>query len=118
VIFHITGRSDWEAARLAGVYTVSTRGKTLAEVGYIHCGFHHQELRVAEFLFADADDLVLLAIDEAALEAEVRVENLEGGSELFPHIYGPLNLDAVVAVDAFERGPDGRFVLPERWRDD
>jgi glutathione S-transferase len=116
VIFHITGRAEWEGARQAGVYAVSTRGKTLVGVGFIHCAFREQVPGVAELVFADADDLVLLSIDEAALNAEVRTENLDGGSELFPHIYGPLNLDAVAYVDTFERGADGRFVLPKRWR--
>jgi uncharacterized protein (DUF952 family) len=48
---------------------------------------------------------VLLEIDEAALGAPVRDENLEGGSELFPHVYGALNLDAIVEVSPF--APDG-----------
>ena len=55
---------------------------------------------------------MLLTIDTSQVGAEIRYENLEGGEELYPHLYGPLNLDAVVAAVAFEPNAAGRFNLP------
>jgi uncharacterized protein (DUF952 family) len=49
--------------------------------------------------------------DSARVKPEIRYENLEGGANLFPHIYGALALDAVVAVHDFPPGEDGSFEL-------
>jgi len=101
-IFHITERELWQDAKNAGVYTGPTRGASLAEVGFVHCSFAEQVEKVMAFLYGDdfAGDLVVLEIDADRLEAEVRVENLDSGDELFPHIYGPIPVDAVVDVRA------------------
>ena len=56
--------------------------------------------------------LVLLEIDTRRVGAEIRYENCEGGQEDFPHIYGALELGAVVRVAAFEPGEDGCFAMP------
>lgn len=111
MIFHIAEAADWEAARSAGDYRVSTRGRTLAEEGFIHASRREQVLAVAEESYADAAQLVLLTIDPALLASPVRDDEVAPGV-VFPHIYGPLNLDAVVAVQPLRRGADGRFVLP------
>lgn len=100
------------AAQRAGEYRVSTFGRSLDEVGYIHCSFAGQVTAVAERIFRGEAGLVLLVIDPGRLVAPLRHENLEGAQELFPHIYGPLNTDAVVGVEDFRRGPDGRFAMP------
>ena len=55
---------------------------------------------------------MLLCIDTDKVTAEIRYENLEGGRELFPHIYGEINTDAVVQVEEFEPGSQGYFALP------
>ena len=102
MIFHLTFAADWEASRAAGEYRQSTRGWTLDEVGYIHCSLENQVDRVATALFAGTSGVVLLTIDPARVRAEIRQENLNGGDELFPHVYGPLNLDAVVEVKQYE----------------
>jgi uncharacterized protein (DUF952 family) len=59
---------------------------------------------VANAVYGDRSDLVLLRIDREKVQAEVRDENLEGGGDRFPHIYGPLNLDAVMSVIPFSPG--------------
>lgn len=98
-IYHLALASDWDAARQAGEYTVSTRGRTLAEEGFIHASRADQWHDVRERFYADvAEPLVLLVIDPARLVAEVRHEAVPGLAEEFPHIYGPVNLDAVVGV--------------------
>jgi uncharacterized protein (DUF952 family) len=97
-IFHLALRPDWEAARAAGgPYEISTRGKKLHEIGFIHaCQTHDQVDRVRRAFYADLDDLVLLVIDPTLLTAPVRHEPADG--DIYPHIYGPVPLDAVVEV--------------------
>jgi uncharacterized protein (DUF952 family) len=109
IIYHITSASNWAAARRQGSYAADT----LASQGFIHCSKPSQIITVANRYYAGQRGLVLLAIAPAQVEAEIRFENLEGGSELFPHIYGPLNLDAVTMVLPFEPGSDGAFSLPD-----
>jgi uncharacterized protein (DUF952 family) len=111
-IFHLTLPAAWAAAATEGAYRLSTRDRTLAEVGFVHCGYREQVLDVAERLYPDAGELTLLAIDPGRLGSAVRPENLEGGEELFPHIYGPLELGAVTEALSIRRGGDGRFRLP------
>jgi glutathione S-transferase len=115
-LYHITTAADWAAAREAGEYRLSTRGKTLAEVGFIHSSHAHQVTRVADAVYRGTRGLVLLVIDPAAVRAEIREEPLGGTGERFPHIYGPLNVDAVVEVLPFEPAEDGTFELPPSLR--
>ena len=95
-IFHIAERREWDAARQAGgPYEVSTRGLTLSEVGFIHASRDEEQARTVQRAFyADLDDLVLLVIDPQGLD--VRDEPV--GDDVFPHIYGPLPIDAVIDV--------------------
>ena len=110
-IYHIATRSDWEQARRDGVYTTSTAGRTLAQEGFIHASQAAQVAGVANAFYRDSpDDLVLLVIDTGRVRAEIRYEDVPGADDPFPHIYGPLNTDAVLAVRALSPGPDGRLV--------
>jgi uncharacterized protein (DUF952 family) len=98
-LLHLTEEPLWEAARRAGTYEMSTRGRTLREEGFIHCSLAHQLPPVARALYGDDDeDLVVLVIDPGRLTAPVRYEAMEPGGEEFPHIYGPLPASAVVEV--------------------
>jgi glutathione S-transferase len=110
MIFHIAEVGDWEAAKAAGDYRVSSRGLTLADEGFIHASRQDQVLEVANRFYADAGPLLLLTIDPDRLTAPVRDDEVAPGV-MFPHIYGPIDLDAVVSVSPLERGPDGRFVF-------
>jgi uncharacterized protein (DUF952 family) len=112
-MFHLTTAAEWAHAKAAGEYIGSTRGQTLAEVGYMHCSYVHQVLPVASAIYGDcADPLVLLEIDPELVGSPIRVENVEGGSEAFPHIYGPLAVSAVRDVYPIERTAAGSFELP------
>jgi uncharacterized protein (DUF952 family) len=111
-LFHITERATWEAALPAREYRVSTRGVTLDEQGFIHCSLGHQLRAVADRVYGDADDLVVLVIDSARLTVPVRYEAPEPGAERYPHVYGPLPADAVTAVLPVNRDATGRLVLP------
>jgi uncharacterized protein (DUF952 family) len=110
IIYHITHPADWEQALRQGQYT----SDSLASEGFIHCSKPGQIIDTANRYYAGQKSLLLLAIAPARVEAEIRFEDLVGGGELFPHIYGPLNLEAVTAVLPFEPGEEGRFTrLPE-----
>jgi uncharacterized protein (DUF952 family) len=108
IIFHITMRQAWERAKPGGSY----RPEAFAAEGFIHCSTREQVVRVADARFRGQQGLVLLCIDTGKVAAEIVYENLVGGRELFPHIYGALNADAVVEVLEFEPGADGRFSFP------
>ena len=96
-IFHIATVADWEAAQRSGSYTTSTRGRTLQEEGFIHASHEDQWQQVRTTFYADVTEpLVLLAIDPAKLTARLVEEVPDGADRAFPHIYGPLNADAVV----------------------
>ena len=107
-IFHIATRGEWESAQREGTY----HSRTLASEGFIHCSRSDQVVRVANRLFRGRTGLVLLEIDTRQVKAEIRNENCEGGQELFPHIYGALDLGSVVRVAAFEPREDGNFAMP------
>lgn len=100
-IYHITTSAAWGQAQAAGSYRESTRGLSLDEVGFIHCSYADQVPRVAQAYYADLTDLVLLTIDPERLTAELREDALGDTGEMYPHIYGPVNLDAVVDVARF-----------------
>ena len=108
IIFHITTRGAWEDSKPEGSY----RPQAFAAEGFIHCSTREQVVRVADARFRGQRGLVLLCIDTERVAAEIVYENLEGGRELFPHIYGALNADAVVEILEFEPGADGRFTFP------
>lgn len=103
-LLHVTEPSEWAEARRAGSYDRSTRGLSLGEVGFVHCSWPDQVERVAARVYADHDgELVVLRIDPEQLGVEVVEEDLEGGGERFPHVYGPIPVDAVVAVEPLTR---------------
>ena len=115
-IFHIIPADDWLTAQRRGFY----EPPSLRQEGFIHCSRCEQILPVAQTFYAGRDDLFLLRIHPGRLESELRWEPPAGGvpqggsaDDLFPHLYGVLNLDAVDAVFALERSAEGVFRLPE-----
>jgi glutathione S-transferase len=97
-LVHISLPDDWEAAQAAGEYTISTRGRSLAEEGFIHCSFDDQLAGTLGRFYADVDEVLVLRIDPDRLESPLVVEDLIGSGQLFPHVYGPIPLAAVVEV--------------------
>ncbi|WP_193607501.1 DUF952 domain-containing protein [Nocardioides lijunqiniae] len=96
-IFHLATVAEWDAARDSGAYTTSTIGRTLAEEGFIHASRADQWQGVRERYYADVTEpLVLLVIDTDRLTSPVVEERVGEGPETFPHVYGPINPDAVV----------------------
>jgi uncharacterized protein (DUF952 family) len=111
-IWHITTRQEWEQAKLAQVY----RSGSLESEGFIHCSTSQQVIKVANTLFAGQQGLVLLGIDSENVQAEIRYEEVDG-TERFPHIYGPLNIEAIIKVLDFAPNTNGQFELPQQIAD-
>jgi uncharacterized protein (DUF952 family) len=114
-VFHVTTAGEWQDARHTGSYRRSTRGASLDEVGFIHLSDADQLPRVADFLYRDSrDPLVVLELESdevLAAGAELRWED-GGAGEDFPHLYGPIELAWVHTVWPAGFGADGAFVWP------
>ena len=104
-IYHIATAADWERAVRDGQYTTSTRGLTLAEQGFIHASTASQVALVADTFYRGVPDLVLLVIDTERVGPEIRYEHVPGQASPYPHIYGPLNVTAVVETRPFTPPP-------------
>ena len=116
IILHITHLQEWETAVFSGYYSPSS----LNSDGFIHCSTIEQTVETANTFFENQQDLILLCIDENKTEAEVKYEAPASGTNqdqrkdsMFPHLYGPLNVSAVVRVIEFVPKTDGKFELPE-----
>jgi uncharacterized protein (DUF952 family)/flavin reductase (DIM6/NTAB) family NADH-FMN oxidoreductase RutF len=90
-IFHIVKKGEWEKHS-----QLSYQSESLKTQGFIHCCTQDQIKKVLDQWFRGQTSLIVVEIDTDLLKAKVKYENLEGGAELFPHIYGPINLDAVI----------------------
>lgn len=108
-ILHITNPTDWAAAKAVGTYTADS----LKAEGFIHCSTLGQVVGVVNQWFKGQSGLLLLVLDTAKLNEVLKYEDLYNHGDEFPHLYGPLNLDAVVAQVAFEPNADGLFEFPE-----
>ncbi len=102
LIHHLALDDAWSEARRAGTYTVSTLGLDLSDVGFIHCSRPEQVDGVFDRFYRDVSGpVVLLTIDTELLTAPWQYDEVPGESLSFPHIYGPLNVDAVVSTEPF-----------------
>jgi uncharacterized protein (DUF952 family) len=109
-IFHITSEQSWEQAQRTGVYN----SDTLDNEGFIHCSTSWQVMRIANRMYRGQSGLMLLTIDADKLQAPMRYERPADDpytAQRFPHIYGPLNLDAVVEANPLVPGENGLFTL-------
>ena len=103
LILHICTKEAWQEAQTGMEYCPPS----LEEFGFIHFSRPEQVLDVANALFRGKTNLLLLWVDPQKVEAEIRWE--ASGGEQFPHLYGPLNLEAVLAVQDFVPDGDGIF---------
>ena len=115
MIYHITLRAAWIEARESGEYQAGS----LENEGFIHCSTNSQILPVVDKFFKGQRNLLLLVIDPSLLTSELKWEPPYSGAppgipedDLFPHVYGPINLDAIVKVVDLESTPDGSYDLP------
>lgn len=112
LIFHLVKRAAWEDALQRGLYAPAS----LETEGFIHCSTGAQVLETANRWYRGQADLLLLSIDPLRLHPELRDEppanpSDERSGQTFPHVYGPLNLDAVTQATAFPCEADGLFRL-------
>ena len=116
MIYHITSRATWDEAQQRGDY----RAESLEIEGFIHCSTPSQVLPVAENFYKGQSGLILLVIDPTFLSSALKWEAPSGGTpppgvpdgDSFPHIYGPINLDAVVKILDLETDSHYKFILP------
>lgn len=106
-IYHIAVASDVEPAHRIGTYMPAV----FAKDGFIHCSYAEQIAAVANGRFRGRKDLLLMHIDPTLLPLPIVNENLEGGAELFPHIYAPLPFSAILKIDPLTCCEDGSFDL-------
>ena len=108
IIYHLTSREAWAAAQAVGEY----EAPSLADEGFIHCSADEaQTLRVAERLYAGVAGLQVLDIDTEKLTSEVKREISTRSGEIYPHVYGKINLDAVTRVRYLTLDADGRHAI-------
>ena len=93
-IYHITTNENWSLAVGKGLYDFCA----LKTEGFIHCSTFSQVVATANRFFKEADNLIVLELKSDEIHSEIRFENLQVGDEKFPHIYGPVELGAVVGI--------------------
>lgn len=107
-IYNLCRKADWDMAVARGEYRGS--GEDLRD-GYIHFSTAAQVRESAAKHRAGVSDLLLLAVDPASLGPALKWEPSRGGV-LFPHLYGPLPVQAVKTVTPLGLGPGGRHEFP------
>jgi uncharacterized protein (DUF952 family) len=118
MIYHITSRTAWDKARQRGDY----RTDSLETEGFIHCSTDEQVIPVTEKYYKGQHSLLLLVIEPERLTSDLKWEPPAEGApppgvpegSLFPHVYGPINLEAVVRVFDLQSQPDGKYNFPQR----
>ena len=109
MIYHIATLDDWHAK---GEYYEPSR---FAKDGFVHCSDAGQVAKIADGMFKESKDILLLEIDPTKLISKTVYENLLGGTELFPHIYGLINVSAVTRLIKPWQSKDGVFEFPQEW---
>lgn len=94
LIYHITTKAAWEDAQRIGEYA----SPALKEEGFIHCSEQEQVEYIKSKFYKGQKDLLLLAVNSELLKSQLVFEWSPSLEQTFPHVYGPLNLDAVVEV--------------------
>jgi uncharacterized protein (DUF952 family) len=96
VIYHVTTAEEWKLAQHNGFY----KAPSLDSEGFIHCSQEQQVAGVLERYFAGKTDLVKMVIDTDKLTSKLILEWSPSTQDNFPHVYGAINIDAVVNVIA------------------
>ena len=112
LIYHMLPADDWAATPAKAPY----RAASLQTEGFIHCSGNRATLLTVgnTFYRNQPGEWLVLVIDEAAVDAPVQWDPV--GDTHFPHVYGPLNRSAVIAVKPFPRSTEGAFALPDDWQ--
>lgn len=94
MIYHLTQKSNWDKALTKGFYDVDS----LYSEGFIHCCEQEQVHDILERYFKQESNILLLTIDKELLQVPVKYELAPSVNQLFPHVFGPINIDAVTKV--------------------
>ncbi|WP_440998863.1 DUF952 domain-containing protein [Fodinibius sp. SL11] len=105
LLFHITTKELWKQFNKSGSY----EPESLETQGFIHCSTGEQVERTANSLFGDKEEILLLVIDATTLHDDVKYEEDENTGEKFPHLYSPLNTNAIIDKIAIESENNGTF---------
>lgn len=111
-LYHITSLAEWKAAQSQGTYTPLA----FLDDKFIHCSYSYQILTVANRFYKGQNGLVLLKIESSTISSSLVEENLEGGTELYPHLYSLLPVNSVVQAVTFPCNTDGSFTLPPEFQ--
>ena len=104
----------WKKAQETGEYTQSTIDSKLEDIGFIHATSPDQTIAMLNKHFSDRNDILLLLAEIEKVKSEVKFEApLSGKGGLYPHIYGPLNIDAVYGTIKPKKDPAGKFIESE-----
>jgi uncharacterized protein (DUF952 family) len=106
-IFHLVPEKIWKASKNNSMYDP----ESLQNEGYIHCSTGTQIQQVANRLYKGERKLLLLVINATLVEAEIKYEPDEATGEVYPHVYGPLNPDAIVDRIRLLPEDDGSFEI-------
>ena len=108
MLLHIISRDEMTAAEIIGVVAP----ESLTSEGFVHCSYEHQVLTPANERFAGRTDLLLLVLVPDLIPHPLVVEDSYGSGIEFPHIYGPIPVEAIERRVAFPPNHDGTFTLP------
>ncbi len=110
MIYHITERERFILSLSSGVYLPVN----YPSEGFIHCSTKEQVIKVANRYYKNQTDLVLLSIDTSTINPQIKYENLEGGDDLFPHIYNPLSISEISEI-SYLVWDGSSFSFPTQW---
>lgn len=109
LLFHIAHLKDWIEAEIKKEYRIDS----FLSQGFIHCSLMKQIIAVANRFYQEQKDLVLLCIDSNKIIPEIKYESSKDNDEEYPHIYGPININAILKVVKFTANQNGEFELPK-----
>lgn len=107
-IYILVRPATWALTKSSGFFYE----RSLAPEGFIHASNWPQLDRVANHYFADTDELLLIGVDPTRVKPPIRYELSASTGDVYPHIYGPLNVNAATVLKTLKRSPNGRFELP------
>lgn len=108
-VYHISRAEDWRRAQSGGLYKVGSLHRSYEQDGFIHLAYAPQVNVIADLIYSHTPELLLLTIDPLKLTSKIKDEQAEYPNELFPHLYGPLNINAVINVSPYSPLPNGKF---------
>ncbi|OIR13101.1 hypothetical protein GALL_54850 [mine drainage metagenome] len=94
IIYHVTTKQEWDVALQNNFY----EAPSLKMEGFIHCSKAEQVQGVLERYFKGKNDLVKLVIDTTKLTNKLQFDFSASVNEEFPHVYGVINIDAVIDI--------------------